>query len=160
MTTTPLPAPKLRLVLHIDAALGTPVDLGQDADGRRHRIVPHVGGTFTGPELMTGIVLPGVSGDWLTINPDGSSIGDIRMGLHSASGANLYLQMRALRHGPPEVLARLAAGADVDPSEYVFRANAQIEATEPDLSWLNLGVFTVVAGRQPDGVSFDVYIVE
>jgi len=45
-------------------------------------------------------------------------------------------------------------------SEYVFRASAQIETAHPDLNWLNLGVFTVVAGRQPDGVSFAVYIVE
>ena len=159
MTTAPLPPPKLRLVFQIDAVIGTPVDLGETADGRRRRIVPHVGGTFTGPEL-TGSVVPGVSGDWQTINPDGSSVGDIRMGLHAASGANLYLQMRAVRHGPPEVLARLAAGADVDPSEYVFRASAQIETTQAELNWLNLGVFTVVAGRQPDGVSFAVYIVE
>jgi hypothetical protein len=159
MTTTPLPPPQLRLVFHIDAVIGTPVDLGQSADGRRRRIVPHVGGSFTGSEL-TGNVVPGISGDWQTINPDGSSVGDIRMGLHVTSGANLYLQMRAVRHGPPEVLARLAAGADVDPSEYVFRASAQIETAHPDLDWLNLGVFTVVAGRQPNGASYAVYIVE
>jgi hypothetical protein len=159
MTATPLPTPKLRLVFQIDAVIGTPVDLGESADGRRRRIVPHVGGTFTGSEL-TGNVVPGVSGDWQTINPDGSSVGDIRMGLHATSGANLYLQMRSVRHGPPEVLTRLAAGADVDASEYVFRGSAQIETTQPELNWLNLGVFTVVAGRQPDGVSFAVYIVE
>lgn len=159
MTTTPLPAPKLRLVFQIDAELGTPVELGQTTDGRRRRIAPHAGGTFTGPEL-SGTVVPGISADWQTINPDGSSVGDIRMGLRTTSGANLYLQMRAVRHGPPEVLARLAAGADVAPSEYVFRATAQIETTQPDLNWLNLGVFTVVAGRQPNGVSFAVYLVE
>jgi hypothetical protein len=159
MTTAPLPNPKLRLVFQIDAVIGTPVDFGESADGRRRRIVPHVGGSFTGSGLI-GKVLPGVSGDWLTINPDGSSVGDIRMGLHATSGANLYLQMRAVRHGPPEVLARLAAGADVDPSEYVFRAGAQIETPQVELNWLNLGVFTVVAGRRPDGVSFAVYIVE
>ena len=159
MTITPLPPPKLRLVFHIDVVIGTPVDLGQSADGRRRRIVPHVGGTFTGSEL-TGNVVPGISGDWQTINPDGSSVGDIRMGLHATSGANLYLQMRAVRHGPPEVLARLAAGAEVDASEYVFRATAQIETAQPDLNWLNLGVFTVVAGRQPNGASYAVYLVE
>jgi hypothetical protein len=159
MTTTPLPDPKLRLVLRIDAVIGVPVDFGEFADGRRRRMVPHVGGSFTGSGL-TGSVLPGVSGDWLTINADGSSVGDIRMGLQATSGANLYLQMRAVRHGPPEVLSRLAAGAEVDPSEYVFRASAQIETPQPELNWLNLGVFTVVAGRRPDGVSFAVYIVE
>jgi hypothetical protein len=36
----------------------------------------------------------------------------------------------------------------------------QIETPQPELNWLNLGVFTVVAGRQPDGVSFAVYIFE
>ena len=58
------------------------------------------------------------------------------------------------------MLARLAAGAEVDASEYVFRATAQIETAQPDLNWLNLGVFTVVAGRQPNGASYAVYLVE
>jgi hypothetical protein len=35
-----------------------------------------------------------------------------------------------------------------------------IETSDPELAWLNDGVFVAVGGRQPDGVSYDVYLVE
>jgi hypothetical protein len=34
------------------------------------------------------------------------------------------------------------------------------ETSDPELSWLNDGVFIAVGGRQPSGVSYDVYLVE
>jgi len=65
-----------------------------------------------------------------------------------------------VRHGSPEVLARLARGEDVDPSEYTFRTATQIETAAPELDWLNKGVFVGVAGRQPGGVIYEIYLVE
>ena len=64
-----------------------------------------------------------------------------------------------MRHGSAEVLARLNHGEDVDASEYVFRTSTQIETAAPDLDWLNKGVFISVAGRQPGGVIYEVYLV-
>jgi hypothetical protein len=64
-----------------------------------------------------------------------------------------------VRHGPAEVLARLGRGEDVDPSEYTFRTATQIETSAPSLDWLNKGVFIGVAGRQPTGVTYDIYLV-
>jgi Protein of unknown function (DUF3237) len=58
------------------------------------------------------------------------------------------------------VLARLAAGDDVDPSEYTFRTSLTIETADPELAWLNDGVFIAVGARRPNGVSYDVYLVE
>jgi muconolactone delta-isomerase len=58
-----------------------------------------------------------------------------------------------------DVLARLARGDDVDASEYTFRTSTQIETRAPDLDWLNKGVFISVAGRQPTGVVYDIYLV-
>lgn len=64
-----------------------------------------------------------------------------------------------MRHGPPEVLARLGRGEDVDPSEYTFRTATQIETAAPELDWLNRGVFIGVAGRRPAGVIYETYLV-
>src|SRR5205085_1923585 len=96
-----------------------------------------------------------VSADWQTVLPDGTAIGDIRYTLRTDDGALLYVQSRSVRHGSPEVLARLARGEEVDPSEYTFRAATQIETASRELDWLNKGVFISVGAcwtRRP-GVS-------
>jgi hypothetical protein len=152
-----LPDPRLTPVYHLDATLGEPLDLGDMVGGHR-RIVPLTGGSFIGPE-MRGTLVPGASADWQTVLPDGTALGDIRYTLRTDGGDLLHVQSRAVRHGPPEVLARLGRGEDVDPSEYTFRAATQIETAAPKLDWLNTGVFISVAGRQPSGVSYEAYLV-
>jgi Protein of unknown function (DUF3237) len=152
-----LPGPRLTLIYHLEATVGQPLDLGETAQGRR-RIVPLTGGTCTGPEI-TGTLVPGASADWQTVLPDGTAIGDIRYTLRTTGNDLLYVQSRGVRHGPAEVLARLARGEDVDPSEYTFRATTQIETASPDLDWLNKGVFVSVGGRQATGVTYETYLV-
>jgi len=152
-----LPQPRLTHVYRLEAGLGEPLDMGDVSQGHR-RIVPQTGGTFTGPEL-NGELLPGVSADWQTVLPDGTAIGDIRYTLRTDDGALLYVQSRSVRHGSPEVLARLARGEDVDPSEYTFRAATQIETASRELDWLNKGVLISVGARRPGGVIYDTYLV-
>jgi hypothetical protein len=120
--------------------------------------VPLTGGTFRGPEIA-GKLLPGASADWQTVLPDGTAQGDIRYTLKTDEGALLFVQSRSVRHGPAEVLARLARGEEVDPSDYTFRAATQIETTAPRLDWLNKGTFISVAGRQAAGVTYETYLV-
>jgi muconolactone delta-isomerase len=152
-----LPGPRLTPVYRLEATLGQPFDLGDTVPAHR-RIVPLTGGTFTGPEI-NGKLLPGASADWQTVLPDGTALGDIRYALQTNGGDLLYVQSRSVRHGPAEVLARLARGEDVDPSEYTFRAATQIETAAPELDWLNTGVFISVAGRQAAGVIYETYLV-
>jgi hypothetical protein len=152
-----LPEPQLRLVYRLEARLGEPLDLGETALGRR-RIVPQIAGTFTGPEI-SGRLLPGASADWQTILRDGTAAADIRYTLETDDGDLLYAQSRGVRHGPAEVLARLARGADVDPGEYTFRASTWIETAAPPLDWLNKGVFVAVGARAPASVIYDTYLV-
>ena len=152
-----LPEPALSRVYRLEAALGDPVDVGDVSQGHR-RIVPLTGGTFTGPELI-GTLLPGVSADWQIVLPDGTALGDIRYTLRTDDGALLYVQSRGVRHGSPEVLARLGRGDDVDASEYTFRTSTQIETAAADLDWLNKGVFIGVAGRQAERVIYETYLV-
>ena len=152
-----LPDPSLSRVFRLEVTVGEPLEFGEIAQGRR-RIVPQTGGTFAGPAL-NGTLLPGSSADWQIILPDGTALGDIRCTLQTDDGDLLYVQSRGVRHGSPDVLARLARGEDVDASEYTFRTTTQIETAAPELDWLNKGVFISVGGRQPGGVIYETYLV-
>jgi hypothetical protein len=155
---TDLPSPTLRHIYRVDAALDSVVDLGDTPEGHR-RIIAWTGGRAEGPDFHAEVL--GTAGaDWQIVRPSGSSVADIRYTLKTDRGALLYVQSRGIRHGQPHVLARLTAGEDVDPSEYTFRSAVSIETSDPELAWLNDGVFIAVGGRQPSGVSFDVYLVE
>lgn len=153
-----LPDPRLTPLYRLEATVGEPIDLG-DTDRGRRRIVPLTGGTFTGPTI-SGTLLPGASADWQTVLGDGTALGDIRYTLQTDGGDVLYVQSRGVRHGSAEVLARLARGEDVDPSEYTFRTSTQIETAATELDWLNKGVYVSVGGRQPSGVVYETYLVE
>ena len=152
-----LPEPRLKLVYRLEATLGPPLDLGETAHGHR-RIVAQTGGTFTGPEI-SGRLLPGASADWQVLLADGTALADLRYTLQTDDGSLLYVRSQGVRHGSPEVLARLARGEDVDASEYTFRTSTQIETAVPELEWLNKGVFISVGGRQPAGVIYETYLV-
>lgn len=157
MRSNPLPEPLLTKILRLEASLGEAVDVG-DIPQERRQIVPLLGGTFVGPEL-NGTLLPGASADWQIVLPDGTALGDIRYTLLTDQGDLLYVRSQGFRHGSEEVLGRLGRGEEVDASEYVFRTATQIETAAPDFDWLNKGVFVSVAGRQPGGVTYEVYLV-
>jgi hypothetical protein len=152
-----LPDPQLRHVYRLDAELDTPVDLGDTPQGHR-RIIPLTRGRATGP-YFDAELLPAGGADWQIVRASGSSVADIRYTLKTDGGALLYVQSQGVRHGDPNVLARLAAGEDVDPSDYTFRTAMTIETADPELAWVNDGVFIAVGGRRPTGVSYDVYLV-
>lgn len=155
--TPHLPNPVLTYVYYLEVDLGEPIDLG-NTDQRHRRIVPWTGGVFTGPDI-TGSVVPGPSADWQTVLDDGTAFGDIRYTLQTDRDEVLYVQSYSARHGPPDVLARLARGEQVAASEYVFRASTSIETPSPRLLWMNRGVFVSVGGRQPSGVNYETYLV-
>ena len=152
-----LPKPQLSLVYRLQARLGEPLDLGDSALGRR-RIVPLTAGTFTGPEI-SGRLLAGASADWQTVLSDGTALADLRYTLQTDAGHLLYVRSHGVRHGSPDVLARLARGEDVDPGEYSFRTTTRIQTAAPELDWLNKGIFIAVGARRPAGVTYETYLV-
>ena len=152
-----LPDPKLTKVYRLEAALGEPLELGE-VRGERRRLVPLTGGRFSGPDI-SGELSPGPNADWQTILPDGTAIGDIRYTLVTSAGALLSVQSQSIRHGSPEVLARLARGEDVDAGEYTFRATTRIQTASPELAWVNKGIFISVGGRLPGAVVYETYLV-
>jgi hypothetical protein len=132
----------LTLVYRLRAALGGSVDLGETSQGRR-RVVALTGGRFEGPEIR-GKLVPGASADWQIVLADGTALADLRYTLETDQGSVLYVQAHGVRHGSAEVLARLSRGEEVDASEYTFRTTTRIETGDPDLNWLNKGVFVSV----------------
>jgi hypothetical protein len=152
-----LPAPLLTPIFRLVATLGEPLDVGDTAFGRR-RVVALTEGTFDGPDI-SGRLLPGDSADWQRVLEDGTALADLRYTLETDKGSLLYVQGHGVRHGSADVLARLARGDDVDASEYTFRVSVRIETGDPELSWLNKGIFVCVGGRQPGKVIYETYLV-
>jgi hypothetical protein len=71
----------------------------------------------------------------------------------------IYVNNRGMRHGPPEVLARLNAGETVDPNLIYFRTAATMETAAPRLQWLSRSIFVCVGERYPTEVVVRFYRV-
>lgn len=126
-----------------------PLDLGQTQAGHR-RVVPIAGGAVFGPRLQ-GRVLP-VGADWQILRPDSTADLDARYIIQTDDGALIYVSNRGVRHGPPEVLARLNRGEHVDPASYYFRSAAGFETSAPQHAWLTRAILVGVGERYPDKV--------
>src|SRR2546429_8919003 len=113
-----LPNPELRHVYRLDAELDAPVDIGDTPQGHR-RIIPLTRGHAAGP-YFDAELLPTGGADWQIVRASGSSVADIRYTLKTDGGALLFVPSQGVRHGDPHLPARLAAGADVEPSDYTF----------------------------------------
>ncbi len=152
----PLPL-NTEYLFSMDIAVGAPQAVG-DAGRHELRIVPVTGGTVSGPAL-SGEILGGTSADWLRVEPDGTAHIDVRLTIRAASGAMVYVQYAGIRTGTPEVLARLAKGEAVDPSEYYFRVALRFETGDKELAWMNRVVAIGVGARPPSGPRYDIYAV-
>jgi hypothetical protein len=122
---------------------------------RRIGIVPS--GTFAG-ERLSGQVLDGGS-DWQTVRTDGSTTLDVRLILQTEDGTHITLAYRGIRHGPAEVMQRLANGDEVDPASYYFRINMFFEAPAGKYEWLNRVIAVGTGHRFADGPVYSVFEV-
>jgi hypothetical protein len=127
-----------------------PREIGATPRGTR-RFYPAIGGSFEGPRLR-GDVLPD-AGDWLLMRPDGVLEQDVRITLKTDDGAFIYVRYAGIRHGPPEVMARLAQGEMVDPSEYYFRVAPMFETGAERYAWLNNILAVGVGERLPPNIA-------
>ena len=59
----------------------------------------------------------------------------MRVTLETDDGELIYMTYRGLRHGPPEVMARLAKGESVDPASYYFRTTPVFETASKKYSY-------------------------
>ncbi|HEX3574903.1 MAG TPA: DUF3237 domain-containing protein [Rhodopila sp.] len=130
--------------------------IGETPGGNR-RIGLVAGGTFEGAKLR-GTVLPG-GADWIIGRSDGVTTLDVRIVLQTDDGAAIGLTYRGLRHGPPEVMAKVNAGQYVDPGEYYFRIAATFETAAPQYAWLNRMFAIGTGSRPPEGPIYEIFEV-
>ena len=137
--------------------LDAPIELGTGRAGER-RIIPIIGGQALGPDI-TGTVL-NVGADWQTIHADGAAHLDTRYALRTHDGAVIEVVNVGTRHGPPEVIAALAAGQDVSPSSYYMRTSARLETGDARYAWVNHTLFVCAGIRRASSVEITFYKVE
>jgi uncharacterized protein DUF3237 len=142
-------APGLVLAFEAHVQVGPPMDIGAVQGGQR-RIVPILGGSFEGSG-MRGRVLPG-GADWQIVRADGVLELDTRYTLETDQGKLIYVQNPGIRHAPPEIMAKLAAGQPVDPSLVYFRTVPKFETSAPELAWLTRSIFVGTGERFPTEV--------
>lgn len=147
-------APELRHVFDLVANLAPIMEMGPGRAGQR-RIIPIIGGTVTGDRVKGEVMNLGA--DWQTIFDGGLAELDTRYAIRTHDGAIIEVINYGLRHGPPEVMARVAAGEDVDPTEYYMRTHARLESGDPRYDWVNKSLFIGIGGRKASSVEISFY---
>lgn len=148
--------PGLEFVYTANATLADPLPIGEAPDGKR-RIIPILSGTVEGPAIR-GEILAGGS-DWQVLRPDGVTVADATYAVKTDDGAVIQIHNRGLRHGPADVMQRLASGEDVDPAEYYFRTIPDFIAPLGRYDWLNKSVYVCSGARYAASIRLWVWRV-
>lgn len=154
MTLAFPPAPALLPMTRIRCEVDALVSLGQCPWGER-RYVPLGGGTVQGPELNGTLVEGGV--DWQVARADGVLDIAAHYVIRTTDGALVEVQSDGMRHGPPEVMARLARGEAVAAHEYFFRTLVRFTTGAPQWQHLNKVMAIAVGQREARAVLLHFY---
>ena len=144
--------PFARIAVEVDAV----VSLGPAPGGER-RYVPLTGGTVEGPGLAGRVRSGGV--DWQLARDDGVLEIAAHYVIETPDGALVEVQSTGMRHGPPEVMARLAAGEDVPPDLYWFRTVVRMATGSPRWAHLNRSLAIASGRREARRVMLDLWLV-
>jgi len=143
-------------IFRIHAELADILHLGATPYGDR-RVINILGGKVDGPRL-SGRILPG-GADWQIVRPDGVADLRARYTIETDAGARILVASDGLRHGPADVIARVARGEAVDPALYYFRTAMRFETSDPALAWLNRIIAIGRGAREARAVRLDLYEV-
>src|SRR5262245_37085513 len=154
MTMALPPAPALLPLTQVRCEVGELVSLGAAKYGER-RYVPLRGGVVSGPELNGHIVEGGV--DWQVQRGDGVLEIAAHYVIRADDGGLIEVQSDGLRHGPPDVMARLARGDAVPRDDYFFRTLMRFQTGAPAWLHLNKVMALAVGQRLAKLVVLDVY---
>lgn len=144
-----LAPPELCHFAHLFVQVGQPQEVGATPHGRR-RVIPITGGEVEGAGWRAR-VLPGGADFQLLVNDSLAEL-DARYVLETDAGELIYVHNRAVRSGPPELMARLARGEPVDPAQIYFRCSPSFETASASLGWINQRLFVGAGVRHPDKV--------
>jgi hypothetical protein len=143
-------------IFTVSSPLGGIQRLGNTPYGER-RIIDILGGTVEGPKLK-GKILPG-GADWQIVRTDGVVHLTARYTIETETGGLVLVNAEGYRHGPAEVMERLARDETVDPALYYFRTFMRFETADPKAAWLNR-ILAVGRGTRSSGaVRIEVYQV-
>ena len=142
-------------IFRVRAELADILTLGRTPYGER-RVINILGGRVEGK--LSGRILPG-GADWQIIRADGAADIQARYTIETEAGARVLVASDGLRHGPPDVMARLAGGETVDPSLYYFRTVMRFETADAQTDWLNRILAIAYGAREQNAVKLDVYEV-
>lgn len=149
-------APGLSFVTHLSIEVGEPVDLGEVTDGHR-RMVPILGGTFSGPEL-SGQVIPGGADHQILRSASLTEL-DAEYAMETDRGERIHVHNRGIRAGDPADIAALVRGEQVDPDRIYFHSIPRLATASPRLRWINERLFVASGDRRPGTVELDVYVL-
>jgi hypothetical protein len=144
-------------IFTISAELEGITSLGRTPYGER-RVIGILGGSVRGPKL-NGRIIPG-GADWQIIRTDGAADIKARYIIETDDGARIMVNSEGLRHGPPEIMERLARGDNVDPAHYYFRTVMRFETADAKFDWLNRILALARGRREARAVRLEVYEVE
>lgn len=125
--------------------------------GHDRRIGEIAGGRFEG-ERLSGRIVSGGS-DWQSLRADGTTTLNVRLVMETDDGALIGMTYLGMRHGPKEVMERLARGEQVRPSEYYMRATPYYETASEKYGWLNRVVSVAYGHRMAGGAIYQVFEV-
>jgi len=74
--------------------------------------------------------------------------------------ALIYVRNFGYRHGPAEVIRRLAAGEPVDPALYYMRTTPRFETGAERYRWLNGLICVATGARRAAAVELEVFAVQ
>jgi Protein of unknown function (DUF3237) len=123
--------------------------------GYDRRIGEITGGRFEGERLRGKIVSGG--SDWQSLRSDGTTTINVRLVMQTDDGALIGMTYLGMRHGPKEVMDRLARGENVNPSEYYFRITPYFETSSEKYGWLNRVVTVASGARMAGGAIYQVF---
>ena len=147
----------LEFIFEVNIELDSPLELDLTRYGQR-RIINIKGGVVTGP-VINGVILPG-GADWQTLRSDGTIDISARYTIKTDDGELLCLKDRGIRTLPEELLEKIKSGKEANPSDFVMRTSAAIEANSSGkYDWLNRCILVSAGFRKKTSIIIRFYKV-
>ncbi|MFT4212885.1 MAG: DUF3237 domain-containing protein [Microbacterium sp.] len=150
----------LSLLTTLDVELAPPIEIGRTAAGVR-RVIPIVGGTFSGPRL-SGSILPG-GADWNLARTDGITHLWARYTLRTDDGAHVMITNEGWGTQDDATMQRIFGGEQQLADRWYCRTQPRFEVdADGPVAWLNeiVCVGSLRAPHRPDRVTVDVFVVD